>query len=340
MTLRHEFFSYKVEHQDITMISLYGLFILLLTVETIYAQGDTDEGDDGDQASGSNPKSKTTTSLPLRVHPLRLPKTLWGTKAPDQNGALSSVDPQPGKECKDGYWIRKITKLCPQQQSPPESQPSTLHDPPQSDEMPLPDYLGKSEKKSYSRSWKTKQYRLFTKGETRYFESEYFGKKTLGQGQSGVVYLAIRKSDGMEVAYKSIPKSKVRKYTLEFSPPPRCHLPSPLVGSEDQSVAQCMSPRPPNLLVPHEFLLQMYLSRPGYENLYVPVVFDYFILENEYILVMEYVDENWVSLSKYVKEKGQLDINEARNIVKEIVNAMIFLKQNGVVHDDLSGMSQ
>ncbi|KAH6593265.1 hypothetical protein BASA50_007471 [Batrachochytrium salamandrivorans] len=85
---------------------------------------------------------------------------------------------------------------------------------------------------------------------------------------------------------------------------------------------------------------QKYLSRPGYENPHVPMAIDYYILENEYILVMEYVDEQWVSLSSYVKEKGQLDIKDARDIVREVVNGMMSLKQHGVVHGDLSGMSQ
>ncbi|KAH6588008.1 hypothetical protein BASA61_006157 [Batrachochytrium salamandrivorans] len=103
----------------------------------------------------------------------------------------------------------------------------------------------------------------------------------------------------MEVAYKSIPKSKVREYTLESSSLPICNLRNPLVGSEEQSVAQCMSPRPPNLLVPHEFLLQKYLSRPGHGSPYVPKVFDYIILKDKFILVMEHFDEKWTTLSSY-----------------------------------------
>ncbi|KAH6585327.1 hypothetical protein BASA60_000616 [Batrachochytrium salamandrivorans] len=110
---------------------------------------------------------------------------------------------------------------------------------------------------------------------------------------------------------------------------PICNLRNPLVGSDEQSVAQCMSSRPANLLFPYEFALQTYLSRPGRENPYVPTTFDYIALEGEYILVMEHLDEKWIALSSYAKKKGQLDIEEARNIIKEIVNAMISLKQHG-----------
>ncbi|KAH6561070.1 hypothetical protein BASA62_010090 [Batrachochytrium salamandrivorans] len=75
--------------------------------------------------------------------------------------------------------------------------------------------------------------------------------------------------------------------------PPRCHTRNPTVLSEEQSVEQCISSRPQNLLLPHELALQMYLSRPGHENPHVPEVLDYIILEDEFILVMEYFDQNW-----------------------------------------------
>ncbi|KAH6573238.1 hypothetical protein BASA60_006134 [Batrachochytrium salamandrivorans] len=260
---------------------------------------------------------------------------LQESNIPDQNDASSSADPQPKKVCKGGHGIRKLSSPCPQQKSPPEPQPSTSYDPPQSDEMPLPIRVGKSEAESYRQGQNADQYNAFTKEETEYFELEYSRKKKLGQGSFGVVFLATKESNGMEVAYKSISKKNVKKYALESNPPPRCHLPDSLSRSKDQSVAQCMSSRLPNLLLPYEFAVQMYLSRPGYNNPYVPEVTDYIILENEYGLVMDYFDEQWMDLSSYVGGKIRLDIEEARDIVKEVVKAMISLKQHGVVHDDI-----
>ncbi|KAH9253839.1 hypothetical protein BASA81_008146 [Batrachochytrium salamandrivorans] len=105
--------------------------------------------------------------------------------------------------------------------------------------------------------------------------------------------------------------------------------------SEKELVEQCMSPRSPNILLPYEFIVQRYLSRPGYENPYVPMVFDYYTLKYEYVLVMEYFDEDWVNLAKYVEEKERLDISEARNIFREIVNGVISLKRHGVVNRDI-----
>ncbi|KAH6583311.1 hypothetical protein BASA61_008070 [Batrachochytrium salamandrivorans] len=81
------------------MISLYGLFILLLTAETIHAQGDTNDGDAVDHASGPN----DATSLPLGTTPTTLPTTLQESNTPDQSDASSSADLQPGKECKGGH---------------------------------------------------------------------------------------------------------------------------------------------------------------------------------------------------------------------------------------------
>ncbi|KAH6600602.1 hypothetical protein BASA50_002167 [Batrachochytrium salamandrivorans] len=313
------------------MISLYGLFILLLTAEAIHAQGDTNDGDDANQAFGL----KKAASLIQGTTSTTLPTTLQESNTPNQSGASSSADLQPEEECGSLRWLRKISRSCPQQQSPPEPQPSTSQDPPQPDKMPLPAYFRVGIFKYYTYFWITNQYPEFTKEEAMYFKSKYSPEKKLGQGKYGAVYLAIRKSDGMEVACKSIPKSDVRKYTLESTPLPICHLRNPLVGSEEPSFAQCMSSRPPDLPVPYEFMLQMYLSQPGHDNPYVPGVIDYFILKDKYIVVMEYIGGKWVSLSSYLMERKHLDVSKSRDIIREIVNAMISLKQYGVLHDDI-----
>ncbi|KAH9267770.1 hypothetical protein BASA84_000553 [Batrachochytrium salamandrivorans] len=302
--LRHEFFSYYEEHQDITMISLYGLFILLLTAETIHAQvltwfmfdpllwvlhhfithyagqttqGNTNEGDGVDQVSGFKDAPKQDTDLPLKVHPLRLKRPLQESNPHDQSGTSSSTDFRPKKVCKGRHAVQQISSPCPQQQSQPSpsgSQPSTSYDHSQSNEMPLPAYLEESKVESYCQSQNHDQYNAFIAGENKYFRLEYSRKKNT---------------------------------------------------------------RPSNILLPYEFALQMYLSRPGHENPYVPTTFDYIVLKKRYILVMEHLDEKWVNLFSYVKKKKRLEINDARDIVKEIVKAMISLKQYGILHDDLHG---
>ncbi|KAH9265074.1 hypothetical protein BASA83_011400 [Batrachochytrium salamandrivorans] len=276
--------------------------------------GQTTQGDKNgvDQASGS----KDATSSLQGTTPTTLPTTLQEGNTPDQSGASSSADPQSEKDCTGGHGIRRVSKSCPQPPSPPGSQPSTLHVLPKPGEMTLPVYLGKSEAKPYLRGQKTSQYDAFIASEIKYYKLEYSRKRKLGEGGSGKVYLATRNSDGMKVAYKSISYKDVDDYTLEPSPPPICHLRNSLVPSEETSVAQCMSSRPPNLLLSYELLLQMYLSRPGHENPYVPTTFDY------------------ITLKKKGKERP--DIVDARDIIKKIVEAMIHLKQYGILHNDVN----
>ncbi|KAH9265846.1 hypothetical protein BASA84_001416 [Batrachochytrium salamandrivorans] len=244
------------------------------------------------------------------------------------------------KRPKGSLWRKLLSKPPPQQQSPSGSQPSTSYASPKSDKMPFPVRVRKLELNLTARTVTPNNTMHLLKRRPNILNQNILPGRYWLKDDFGTPFVATRKSDGMKVAYKSIPKSEVYEYALESSPYPICHLRNHLVCSKKQSVEQCISSRQLNLFLPYELMFQTYLSRPGYDNPYVPMTLDYIVLEDECILVMEYVDENWVSLSKYVKEKGQLDINEARNIVKEIVNAMIFLKQNGVVHKDLRCMYQ
>ncbi|KAH6580209.1 hypothetical protein BASA61_009765 [Batrachochytrium salamandrivorans] len=191
------------------------------------------------------------------------------------------------------------------------------------------------EAQSYTQDQDADQYNAFTKKEAKYFESEYSPERIIGEGRNGMVFLATKKSSGVQVAYKSIPSTEVDGYTFEYSPPQRCHVHNPLVLPEGQSTEQCTSPRPPNLLLPYETMLQKYLSRPGYENIYVPKVIDHIILEDKFIVVMDYLGGGWVDLYSYMGEKGPLGIVDVRDIVREVVKAMLSLQKQGVVHEDI-----
>ncbi|KAH6571695.1 hypothetical protein BASA62_003704 [Batrachochytrium salamandrivorans] len=128
-------------------------------------QGDTNDGDAVDHASGPN----DATSLPLGTTPTTLPTTLQESNTPDQSDASSSADLQPGKECKGGHGIRKNIQSVPTAAITPGSQPSTLYDPPQPDEMPLPVRVSELEVESYSEIWETDQYIAFTQEEAAVF---------------------------------------------------------------------------------------------------------------------------------------------------------------------------
>ncbi|KAH6590776.1 hypothetical protein BASA50_009154 [Batrachochytrium salamandrivorans] len=292
-------------------------------------------------SSSTGFKSKKAGRFLQRLGSMNKYKPFQESGTPDesdilnQSGASSSADSKSKNRRKDSVWKKLLSKSPPQQQSQPRSQSSTSHDSFQFDEMPLPDYVEKLEAESYSQGWNADQYNEFVEEETKWFELEYSLKKEMGKEQYGAIYLAIKKSNGMKVTCKSILKKNVEKYALESTPPPRCHISNPLSRPKDQSVAQCMSPRPPTLYVAHEAVIQMYLSRPGHENPYVLRVFDYFILKDKFMLIMDYFDESWVSLFSYLKKKIRLDIDEVRIIIKKVVNGMISLKQQGVFHNDL-----
>ncbi|KAH6567153.1 hypothetical protein BASA62_006250 [Batrachochytrium salamandrivorans] len=291
-------------------------------------QGNTN--DDVDQASGS----KDVTSLPLGADDLKLPRVSWRTKASSKNGASASADSKTDQGCKGLRWIRKLFRSCTQQQS------STSYDPVQPNEMPLPASVEWEEAKSYVAAQNTKEYREFFTKETQDFELEYTFKKQLGKGDFGIVYMATKNSNGMEVAYKYIPKTKVDDYTLESNPSPVCRLRNQLARSNKPSVKQCISSRPLNALLPREVMIQLYLSRPGHENSHVPIVFDYYTLKDEYVLVMEYLNKKWMSIIKYAQKNKRMDIEKIRNIGREILSGMVSLKQHGILHNDLHGMSQ
>ncbi|KAH6566780.1 hypothetical protein BASA62_006487 [Batrachochytrium salamandrivorans] len=50
---------------------------------------------------------------------------------------------------------------------------------------------------------------------------------------------------------------------------------------------------------------------------------------------MEYVGEGWATLSSYMDDNGRPGIVDAREIIKTILDAVLFLRQQGVMHDDL-----
>ncbi|KAH6564784.1 hypothetical protein BASA62_007723 [Batrachochytrium salamandrivorans] len=83
-------------------------------------QGNTDDGDDANQASGS----KDAASLLHRADSLRRTRELR------ENKASSSADPKSKNGRKDSVWKKSLSKSLPRQQSPPGPQQSTSHDPP------------------------------------------------------------------------------------------------------------------------------------------------------------------------------------------------------------------
>ncbi|KAH6593714.1 hypothetical protein BASA50_007150 [Batrachochytrium salamandrivorans] len=226
------------------------------------------------------------------------------------------------------------------QQQPELQRPTLQADSPSvRPRLVCPTCMTPEESKPYLLIQKNDEHRRFFEEEDMYFKSEYRSVRRLGQGSFGIVHLAIKKSSGLEVVYKAIKKKNVSLYTLESSPPPECHSTEIPALYGKHAGARCMSSRPHNLLLPFEVKVQEYLSKPGYVNPSVPVVIDYIVRENEYILVMEYSGEDWVSLDKYMTKHGKFSVDKARLIIKEVITALLSLKKLGVLHGDIAGQN-
>ncbi|KAH6579019.1 hypothetical protein BASA50_005803 [Batrachochytrium salamandrivorans] len=224
-------------------------------------------------------------------------------------------------------------------QNQPKLQQPTLHadSPSVKPRLPRPTFMNKKESETYLQIQPTDEYTSFLKKEDMYFRSEYHYVRKLGQGGFGIAHLAIKKSNGLGVVYKTIDKDDAKFYTFESSPPTECHITKVSTLGGKHASAGCMSPRPQNLLLPFEIKIQEYLSQPGYENPYVPRVVDYFVVERAYVLVMEYSGEDWIDLDGYMKTHGKFSVDKARPIIKEVVTALISLKKFGVLHGDIAG---
>ncbi|KAH6573240.1 hypothetical protein BASA50_005731 [Batrachochytrium salamandrivorans] len=222
-------------------------------------------------------------------------------------------------------------------QTQPESQLLTLHTNPQSTgaELICPTYVEQTELTSYFLIQNNEEHSRFAKGEDTYFKSEYHLIKQLNIGWFDNIHLAVKKSSGVKVICKFIRKLGQEFYTVESSPPPECHNTEVSTLDGNHVGAECMSPRPSDLLLPLEIGLQKYLSQPVYENPYVLRVTDYAVTSQAYVLVMEYAGEDWVTFDRYMKEHVKFSVDEVRSIMKELVTALVFLKNLGVLHGSI-----
>ncbi|KAH6570497.1 hypothetical protein BASA62_004319 [Batrachochytrium salamandrivorans] len=195
------------------------------------------------------------------------------------------------------------------QQQQPELQQTTLQadSPYVGPRLPRPTCMNEEESEPYLQTQENDEHRRFFEEEDMYFKSEYRSVKKLSESEFDDVHLAIKRSSGLKVVYKIIEKEDVKLYTLESTPPPKSHSieVSALYGKHVS--ARCMSPRPQSLLLPLEIETQKYLSQPGYENPSVPVVIDYIVTKDAYILAMEYPGEDWIELDEYLKSSAKAE---------------------------------
>lgn len=132
------------------------------------------------------------------------------------------------------------------------------------------------------------------------FNETYELHHLLGQGGFAVVYSGTRVRDGLAVAIKVIPKSNVYSFDEESEVP-----------------------------VPMEVHLHRFLDHPN-----VIKLLDYFEHAQAYVMVLERPKYH-KDLFDYITQKRRLDENEARNIFRQVVEAVIYCEAKGIFHRDI-----
>ncbi|XP_053274024.1 serine/threonine-protein kinase pim-1 [Pleuronectes platessa] len=141
-------------------------------------------------------------------------------------------------------------------------------------------------------------------------KNKYFELDLLGAGGCGTVYAGFRKADLVSVAIKHIPRKNLLSKQV------------------------CLNGK----MLPTEVAIMLKLSAAKNDSVgtSAPVaLLDWYDLGHELIVVMERPFPA-VDLSTYIKRKrGSLQESEAKTIMKQLVEAAIWLEQNRVFHRDI-----
>ena len=132
-------------------------------------------------------------------------------------------------------------------------------------------------------------------------EKYYHVESILGKGGFGVVYAGVRKSDGLKVAIKEVPVTKVTEWSV-------------LGGS----------------LVPLELLL-LY-SCQSIDG--VVTLVEFLECGDSFLYIMER-PANCIELFDFISQRGALEEDLARDFFKQVVDTVIECQERGVIHRDI-----
>jgi serine/threonine protein kinase len=130
------------------------------------------------------------------------------------------------------------------------------------------------------------------------FQSQYKIQGILGKGGFGTVHAGVRKSDGLPVAVKEVPKERIIAYSSDSQLP--------------LEVA----------------LMQQVADVPG-----VIKLLDYFDMGNSFYVVMERFNSK--DLFDFISEQGPLPENLAKNLFRQVVDIVMQCHAKGVLHRDI-----
>merc|ERR1712072_1095583 len=129
------------------------------------------------------------------------------------------------------------------------------------------------------------------------FHAKYTVKEQLGKGGFGVVYSAVRRSDGLEVAVKEVSKDE-----------------KVMLGSDNMPLEVA--------------LMQLLQDVPG-----VIKLLDYFEMNHCYFIVMERF--HCKDLFDFISEQGPLPETLAKDLFKQILQTIMGCHKRGIVHRDI-----
>ena len=128
----------------------------------------------------------------------------------------------------------------------------------------------------------------------------------LGSGGHSVVHLAERKSDGKKVVVKYIQCVSVWHWHTDAK-----------TGTD----------------IP----LEIHMLQKFY-NLSCPSIikyYDYFDLGSQFVIIMEYLGEDWVDLYDYIETFGPVCERDANEIFSRVVSVVCYLHRSGYCHNDI-----
>ncbi|KAJ3075556.1 hypothetical protein HDU99_001510 [Rhizoclosmatium hyalinum] len=142
------------------------------------------------------------------------------------------------------------------------------------------------------------------------FEAKYKIQKQLGAGGHSTVRLAIRSYDNKPVVCKFIKNSSVWHWD-------ECKI----TGRQ----------RPLEIKVMRKFSnLNNGRGHPNLINYY-----EHFELNGKFMIIMEYMGENWIDLYDYIEEYGPVREDISMEIFRSIVETLVFLHSIGYYHNDI-----